>query len=73
MLERFRLFQMSLLKNLQTTHKRYFYEELDNDEKLLGILGARGVGKTTALLQYLKESEIPMNEKLYVSADWIAW
>jgi len=71
MLERFRLFQRNLLKNLKTTHKRYFYEELKSDEKLLGILGARGVGKTTALLQYLKESEIPMNEKLYISADWI--
>ncbi len=71
MLERFRLFQMSLLKNLKTTHKRYFYEELDNDEKLLGILGARGVGKTTALLQYLKESKIPISEKIYISADWI--
>ena len=71
MLERFRLFQRNLLKNLKTSHKRYFYEELKSDEKLLGILGARGVGKTTALLQYLKESEIPMNEKLYISADWI--
>ncbi len=71
MLERFRLFQMSLLKNLKTTYKRYFYEELKNGEKLLGVLGARGVGKTTVWLQYLKESEIPINEKLYISADWI--
>jgi predicted AAA+ superfamily ATPase len=60
-----------LLKNINTTHKRYFYDELKKDGKLLAIIGARGVGKTTALLQYLKESEIPLNEKLYVSADWI--
>ena len=71
MIERFRLFQRALLKNINTTHKRYFYDELKKDEKLLAIIGARGVGKTTALLQYLKESEIPLNEKLYVSADWI--
>jgi len=71
MIERFRLFQRALLKNVNTTHKRYFYDELKKDEKLLAIIGARGVGKTTALLQYLKESEIPINEKLYVSADWI--
>jgi len=71
MLERFRLFQMALLKSLKTSHKRYFYEELKSDEKLLGVLGARGVGKTTALLQYLKESKIPIDEKLYISADWI--
>ena len=37
----------------------------------MAIIGARGVGKTTALLQYLKESEILANEKLYISADWI--
>ncbi|WP_024788140.1 ATP-binding protein [Lebetimonas sp. JH369] len=71
MLERFRLFQRALLKNLNTTYKRYFYEELKKDEKLLAIMGARGVGKTTTLLQYLKESKIPINEKLYISADWI--
>ena len=71
MIERFRLFQRALLKNINTTHKRYFYDELKKDGKLLAIIGARGVGKTTALLQYLKESEIPLNEKLYVSADWI--
>ena len=71
MIERIRLFQRALLKNVNTTHKRYFYDELKKDEKLLAIIGARGVGKTTALLQYLKESEIPINEKLYVSADWI--
>ncbi|WP_457560701.1 ATP-binding protein [Caminibacter sp.] len=71
MLERFRLYQTALLKNLKTSYKRYFYEELNSNEKLLGILGARGVGKTTALLQYLKESKIPINEKLYISADWI--
>ncbi len=71
MLNRFRLFQNALLKNLKTSHKRYFYNELDANEKLLAIIGARGVGKTTALLQYLKESNFPVNEKLYISADWI--
>ena len=71
MLNRLRLFQNAIVRNLKTTHKRYFYNELNNNEKLLAIIGARGVGKTTALLQYLKESEILANEKLYISADWI--
>ncbi|SFP31477.1 ATP-binding protein [Hydrogenimonas thermophila] len=71
MLNRLRLFQSAIVRNLKTTHKRYFYNELNNNEKLLAIIGARGVGKTTALLQYLKESEILANEKLYISADWI--
>jgi len=48
--------------------KRYFHT-LDMDDKLIGIIGARGVGKTTFLLQYLKELKIPFEKKLYFSAD----
>jgi predicted AAA+ superfamily ATPase len=51
-------------------YKRYFYESLEMD-KLTGILGARGVGKTTFLLWYLKHSELPFSKKLYFSADSI--
>jgi len=71
MLNRFRTFQNALSKKIDTSRKRYFYNELENDEKLLAILGARGVGKTTALLQYLTELNLNPNEKLYISADWI--
>jgi predicted AAA+ superfamily ATPase len=71
MLEKLRLFQNALLKNLNTKYKRYFYNDLKQNEKLLALTGARGVGKTTALLQYLKEINLPYNEKLYISADWI--
>jgi predicted AAA+ superfamily ATPase len=71
MLNRFRTFQNALSKKIDTSKKRYFYNELENDEKLLAILGARGVGKTTALLQYLIELNLNPNEKLYISADWI--
>jgi len=48
--------------------KRYFHT-LDMNDKLIGIIGARGVGKTTFLLQYLKELKIPFEKKLYFSAD----
>ena len=71
MLNKFRAFQNILLKKIDTSKKRYFYNELKNNEKLLAILGARGVGKTTALLQYLQELNLNPNEKLYISADWI--
>jgi len=49
--------------------KRYMHTTLDMDDKLIGIIGARGVGKTTFLLQYLKELKIPFEKKLYFSAD----
>lgn len=44
------------------------------DARLIGIKGARGVGKTTLLLQYIKEN-LPIDEStLYVSLDniWFA-
>lgn len=44
------------------------------DARLIGIKGARGVGKTTLLLQYIKEN-LPIDETtLYVSLDniWFA-
>ncbi|KAA0259354.1 ATP-binding protein [Deferribacter autotrophicus] len=60
-----------LLTSLNIQYKRYFFHEIDFNDKLIGILGARGVGKTTFLLQYLKEIDIPLNKKLYISADSI--
>ncbi len=35
------------IKLVQTPHKRYFYDEIDHTDKLIGVIGARGVGKTT--------------------------
>lgn len=58
-----------LLSNFNIKYKRYFFHKIDFREKLIGIIGARGVGKTTALLQYLKESDVPLEKKLYISAD----
>ena len=42
-----------LLKELSITYKRYFFNYIDFNDNLIGILGARGVGKTTFLLQGL--------------------
>jgi len=52
-------------------HKRYFFDIVDFKERLIGIVGARGVGKTTFLLQYLQELEIADEKKLYFSVDSI--
>jgi predicted AAA+ superfamily ATPase len=60
-----------LLKNLNIETKRYFFNEVDFNNKLIGITGDRGIGKTTFLLQYLKALEIPLEEKLYVSAEFL--
>jgi predicted AAA+ superfamily ATPase len=43
---------------------------VDFENKLIGILGARGIGKTTFMLQHLKEFDF--DKTLYFSADSIA-
>jgi len=70
MITQIRDLQKILLSKLKFKYKRYFFDKIDFD-KMTGIIGARGVGKTTFLLQYLKESKLPYSKKLYVSADAI--
>ena len=57
---------------VERPHRRYFYDQIEHSDKLIGIVGARGVGKTTYLLDYLKRLELPLHKKLYISADSIA-
>jgi predicted AAA+ superfamily ATPase len=68
MLSEIRDLQQILLKKYNVKYKRYFFDKIDFG-RMTGIIGARGVGKTTFLLQYLKKSKIPNSKKLYVSAD----
>ena len=62
----------NLLKTLNISYKRYFFDLVDFNEKLIGIFGDRGIGKTTFLLQYLKELELPLNKKLYINAEYLS-
>jgi len=52
-------------------YKRYFFKSVDFNEKLIGLIGARGIGKTTFLLQYLSSLDIEDEKKLYFSVDSI--
>lgn len=50
--------------------KRYLWSKIDWRNRLIAITGARGVGKTTLILQYIKETfSLNRNEVLYVSLD----
>ena len=73
MLEIFQNRFYNLLNNLNITYKRYLFNKIDFNEKLIGIIGARGVGKTTLLLQYLKENPLPLNKKLYINAEFLEY
>jgi len=44
-----------LVNHLQTSVRRYLMDEIDWNARMIGIKGARGVGKTTFLLQIAKE------------------
>ncbi len=57
------------LNNQKIAYKRYLWNNIIHEDKLIGIIGARGVGKTTYILQYLKELDLPLHKKLYISAD----
>ena len=71
MLEKLFAKSSQILKLQNYSYKRYFYYTINFEDKLTGILGSRGVGKTTVIIQYLNSLEIPKNKKLYFSADSI--
>ena len=58
-----------LIQALSLTTYRYLYPLFNLDDRLTGLIGARGVGKTTLLLQYIKANLYPNKEVLYFSAD----
>ena len=66
------IYQLSNQKIARTrlTFKRYLYPQVDWSDPLICLKGARGVGKTTLLLQKIKESE-DRRSTLYVSLDSI--
>lgn len=59
-----------------TEFHRYLFYEIDWEDKLIGIKGPRGCGKTTLLLQHIKQSFLgqDLEKVLYVSLDniWFA-
>jgi len=60
---------LQYLENQKFDYRRYIWEKINTNDKLIGIIGARGVGKTTYILQYLDSLTLPMHKKLYISAD----
>jgi predicted AAA+ superfamily ATPase len=50
-------------------YERDLLGKLNLDNKLIGIIGAKGVGKTTLLLQFMKKQNYSMDEMLYISVD----
>ncbi|RUA06752.1 MAG: AAA family ATPase [Flavobacteriia bacterium] len=61
--------QSIYLKDINLNFKRSLSTEIPWNERLLGIQGFRGVGKTTMILQYIKETYGNSEKALFVSLD----
>lgn len=61
--------QQKLLNLTQTQHIRSIYHDINWDNRLIAIRGAKGVGKTTLMLQYIKLAGSNPKEMLYASLD----
>ena len=57
-----------LLRETSVAFHRYLYNGIDWNARMLGIVGPRGVGKTTLVLQHIKE-QLPRQDALYVTAE----
>lgn len=58
-----------LLANTSLNFVRYLYNHIRWNNRLIGIKGARGTGKTTLLLQWLKQQNLPAKKAAYFSLD----
>lgn len=59
----------SRLNTTNLNFKRYLYQQINWNNRLIAIIGARGVGKTTLLLQHIKENHNDFTEVMYISLD----
>ena len=57
-----------LVNRVDTTYVRDKHDEIDWDSRLIAILGARGTGKTTMILQHIRLHNTT-SQALYVMAD----
>ena len=64
--------EKKILKGLKTNYKRYLFERVDFSSQMIAVVGSRGVGKTTFLLQYLVDlkEKYPPHKSLYFSYDY---
>lgn len=63
--------QYLLQNKVDLSFKRFLYQNIDFKQRLIGIVGPRGVGKTTLILQHLKEMYDQDERVIYVLADLV--
>ncbi|WP_455643249.1 ATP-binding protein [Parabacteroides sp.] len=68
-MDMYRLNHEQLLKGVNLSFRRYLSRQVKWDRGIIGIFGAKGVGKTTLLLQHIKSTYGDSNEALYLPLD----
>ncbi len=69
-MEKLYQFSASRIRSVDVTFKRYLWDTINWNNRLIAITGARGVGKTTFLLQYIKENRYEMpDEVIFLNMD----
>lgn len=58
-----------LLREMTPVYRRKFYDDFKMNSRFVGVVGARGVGKTTFLINYLRDYYPDSPQALYISAD----
>ena len=57
------------INEVDTSFHRYLYDQINWNNRIIGIKGNGGVGKTTLVLQHIKESFPNRDKVLYVRLD----
>lgn len=69
--DNFKAIYRRLLKNTTYATHRYLFDAFNLESRLTGLVGPRGTGKTTLLLQYINERIEEKNRCIYLSLDHI--
>jgi len=69
LLESLKEYSSLFLSKRTPEYERDLFNEINFNNRIIGIVGAKGVGKTTLLLQYMKKQNFSNDEMLYISVD----
>lgn len=69
LLESLKEYSSLFLAKKTPQYERDLLDKINSKNRIIGIVGAKGVGKTTLILQYMKKQNLSNDEMLYISVD----